>query len=50
MLTPYFPAVISKVKKIELENAEFVSEFEMAEKDRYYNEGMEKFGREHFMW
>ena len=50
VLTPYFPAVISKVKKIELENAEFVSEFEMAEMDRYYNEGMEKFGREHFMW
>ena len=50
VLTPYFPAVISKVKKKELDNAEFVSGFEMAEKDRYYNEGMEKFGREYFMW
>lgn len=49
VLTPYFPAVISKVKKKELDNAEFISGFEMAEKDRYYNEGMEKFGREYFM-
>lgn len=50
VLTPYFPAVISKVREGETDNAQFVFESEMAEKDRYYNEGMEKFGREYFLW
>ena len=50
VLTPYFPAVISNVRERETDNVEVIFESDMAEKDRYYNEGMEKFGREYFMW
>ena len=50
IVTPYCPAIISKDISEESNSCKFIFESEMIEKDRFYNDGMEKFGKEYFLW
>ena len=52
VVTTYCPAVISKEKVAEFKavDSEMDDIFEKAGNDRFYNKGMENFGKEYFMW
>lgn len=48
VLSPYYPAIINDDKRKEIEQMKVVLEPDVG--DRFVNNGMEKFGREYFLW